>query len=69
MRRQQISQIVEDVQRVVHQLTTEISHQDIRFQAVPYSDTYNGNIKVSRAHLFCKVCGWVGLSVPQASPD
>ncbi|XP_064444654.1 protein mab-21-like 3 [Mirounga angustirostris] len=46
VRRQQISLIVEDVQRVVHQLTTEISHQDIRFQAVPYSDTYNGNIKV-----------------------
>lgn len=46
VRRQQLSQIVEEVQRVVHQLTTEISHQDIRFQAVPYSDTYNGNIKV-----------------------
>ncbi|XP_058992710.1 protein mab-21-like 3 isoform X2 [Mustela lutreola] len=45
-RRQQVSQIVEEVQRVVHHLTAEISHQDIRFQAVPYSDTYNGNIKV-----------------------
>ncbi|XP_046938251.1 protein mab-21-like 3 [Lynx rufus] len=46
LRRQQISQIVEEVQRVVHHLTTEISLQDLRFQAVPYSDTYNGNIKV-----------------------
>lgn len=50
LRRQWISQIVEEVQKVVH-LTTEISHQDIRFQAVPYSDTYNENIKVSRSHL------------------
>ncbi|XP_040327349.1 protein mab-21-like 3 isoform X3 [Herpailurus yagouaroundi] len=46
LRRQQISQIVEEVQRVVHHLTAEISLQDLRFQAVPYSDTYNGNIKV-----------------------
>uniref|UniRef100_A0A8C9UU29 Mab-21 like 3 n=1 Tax=Spermophilus dauricus TaxID=99837 RepID=A0A8C9UU29_SPEDA len=46
LRRQQVSQAVEEVQRVIHCLTTEISHQDIRFQAVPYSDIYNGNIKV-----------------------
>ncbi|XP_012513924.1 PREDICTED: protein mab-21-like 3 [Propithecus coquereli] len=46
LRRQRISQTVEEVQKVIHQLTTEISHQDIRFQAVPYSDTYNGNVKV-----------------------
>ncbi|XP_004421155.1 PREDICTED: protein mab-21-like 3 [Ceratotherium simum simum] len=45
-RRQWISQIVEEVQKVVHCLTTEISYRDLRFQAVPYSDTYNGNIKV-----------------------
>lgn len=66
-RRQQVSQIVEEVQRVVHHLTAEISHQDLRFQAVPYSDTYNGNIKVSRSHLLSKhhpgsqVHGWAGL--------
>lgn len=52
MRRQQLSQIVEEVQSVVHHLTTEISHQDVRFQAIPYSDMYNGNIKVSGSHLF-----------------
>ncbi|XP_073092305.1 protein mab-21-like 3 [Manis javanica] len=46
LQRQWISQIVEEVQKVVHHLMTEISHQDIRFQAVPYSDTYNENIKV-----------------------
>ncbi|XP_037682212.1 protein mab-21-like 3 [Choloepus didactylus] len=46
LRRELISQTVEEVQKVVHHLTTEISHQDVRFQAVPYSDTYNGNIKV-----------------------
>nr|XP_012617259.1 protein mab-21-like 3 isoform X1 [Microcebus murinus]XP_012617261.1 protein mab-21-like 3 isoform X1 [Microcebus murinus]XP_012617262.1 protein mab-21-like 3 isoform X1 [Microcebus murinus]XP_012617263.1 protein mab-21-like 3 isoform X1 [Microcebus murinus]XP_012617264.1 protein mab-21-like 3 isoform X1 [Microcebus murinus] len=45
-RRQRISQTVEEVQKVIHQLTTEISHQDIRFQAVPHFDTYNRNIKV-----------------------
>ncbi|XP_057355451.1 protein mab-21-like 3 [Manis pentadactyla] len=46
LQRQWISQIVEEVQKVVHHLTTEISRQDIRFQAVPYSDTYSENIKV-----------------------
>ncbi|XP_008262833.1 protein mab-21-like 3 [Oryctolagus cuniculus] len=46
LRRQQVAQTVEEVQKVVHRLTTEISHQDIRFQAVPYCDTHNGNIKV-----------------------
>ncbi|XP_008069763.2 protein mab-21-like 3, partial [Carlito syrichta] len=45
-RRHQISEALEEVQKVVHRLTTEISHQDVRFQAVPYSDSYNGNIKV-----------------------
>ncbi|KAM8786764.1 protein mab-21-like 3 isoform 1-T2 [Rhynchonycteris naso] len=46
MRRQQVSQTVEEVQKVIYQLTTEISNQDIRFQAIPYSFAYNGNIKV-----------------------
>ncbi|XP_076975562.1 protein mab-21-like 3 isoform X2 [Tamandua tetradactyla] len=46
LRRQLISQTVEEVQKVIHRLTTEISRQDVRFQAVPYSDTYNENIKV-----------------------
>ncbi|XP_068819669.1 protein mab-21-like 3 isoform X2 [Capricornis sumatraensis] len=45
LRRQWISQMVEEVQKVVHHLTTEISCQDFRFQAVPYCDTYNENIK------------------------
>ncbi|XP_055962534.1 protein mab-21-like 3 [Sorex fumeus] len=45
-RRQRLSQMTEEVQKVIHRLTTEISLQDIRFQAVPYSDTCNGNIKV-----------------------
>ncbi|XP_054311694.1 protein mab-21-like 3 [Pongo pygmaeus] len=45
-RSQQISQAMEEVQKVVHHLTTNISNQDIRFQAVPYSDMYNENIKV-----------------------
>lgn len=46
LRRQWISQMVEEVQKVVHHLTTEISYQDFRFQAVPYCDTYNENIKI-----------------------
>ena len=49
LRRQWISQMVEEVQKVVHHLTTEISYQDFRFQAIPYCDTYNENIKVSRS--------------------
>lgn len=49
LRRQQISQTVEEVQKIIHLLTTEISHQDSRFEAVPVSDTHNENIKVSRA--------------------
>ncbi|KAM5256067.1 protein mab-21-like 3 [Ctenodactylus gundi] len=56
LRRQQISQIVEEVQKVIHQLTTEISRQDCRFQAVPYCDAYNGNIKVlAPSHLLITV--------------
>lgn len=51
LRRQQIAQTVKEVQEVVHRLTAEISHQDSRFQAVSVSDTYNDNIKVSRALL------------------
>lgn len=46
LRRRWISQAVEEVQKVICRLTTEISHHDIRFQAIPYSFTYNGNIKV-----------------------
>lgn len=46
-RRQWVSQTVEEVQKVVYHLTTEISNQDIRFQAIPYSLMYNGNITVS----------------------
>ncbi|XP_048207805.1 protein mab-21-like 3 [Perognathus longimembris pacificus] len=46
LRCQQISQMVQEVQKVVHCLTTEISRQDVRFQAVPCSDGYNENIKV-----------------------
>lgn len=46
LRRQWISQALEEVQKVICRLTTEISHHDIRFQAIPYSFTYNGNIKV-----------------------
>ncbi|XP_008145439.2 protein mab-21-like 3 [Eptesicus fuscus] len=45
-RRQWVSQTVEEVQKVVYHLTTEISNQDIRFQAIPYSLMYNGNITV-----------------------
>ncbi|XP_004689662.1 PREDICTED: protein mab-21-like 3 [Condylura cristata] len=50
LRRQWVSQIVEEVQKIVQRLTTEISHRDVRFQAVPYSETYNGNIKVLGPH-------------------
>ncbi|XP_054420674.1 protein mab-21-like 3 [Pteronotus mesoamericanus] len=46
LRRQQVSQAVEEVQKVIYCLTTKISSQDVRFQAVPYSFTYNENIKV-----------------------
>lgn len=45
-RREWVSQMVEEVQKVVYHLTTEISNQDIRFQAIPYSLMYNGNITV-----------------------
>lgn len=47
-RRQRVSQMVQEVQRVVHRLTAEVSTQDTRFQAVPCSLTYNGNMKVRR---------------------
>ncbi|XP_036991022.2 protein mab-21-like 3 isoform X2 [Artibeus jamaicensis] len=46
LRRQWVSQTVEEVQKVIYHLTTKISNKDIRFQAIPYSLVYNGNIKV-----------------------
>ncbi|XP_045717601.1 protein mab-21-like 3 isoform X3 [Phyllostomus hastatus] len=46
LRRQWVSQTVEEVQKAIYHLTTKISNRDIRFQAIPYSFTYNGNIKV-----------------------
>lgn len=52
LRRQQVSQSVEEVQRVIHCLTAEVSHQDSRFQAVPASDTYNDSVKVLAPRLF-----------------
>ncbi|XP_055484278.1 protein mab-21-like 3 isoform X1 [Psammomys obesus] len=52
LRRQQISQTVEEVQKVIHCLTAEVSHQDSRFQAVAASDTYNDGIKVLAPSLF-----------------
>ena len=51
LRRQWVSQTVEEVQKAIYHLTTKISNQDIRFQAIPYSFMYNGNIKVSESHL------------------
>ncbi|XP_035108461.2 protein mab-21-like 3 [Callithrix jacchus] len=62
LRRQQISQAVEEVQKVVHHLTTNISSQDIRFQAVPYSDTYNVNIKVLAPSQFLATVPVKGLA-------
>ncbi|XP_016078802.1 PREDICTED: protein mab-21-like 3 [Miniopterus natalensis] len=46
LRRQGVSRTLEEVQKAVYHLTTEISNQDIRFQAIPYSLVYNENIKV-----------------------
>lgn len=40
---------MEEVQKIIHLLTTEISRQDSRFEAVPVSDTHNESIKVSGA--------------------
>lgn len=61
-RRRCLSQITEEVQKVIHRLTTEISLRDVRFQAVPYSDTYNGNIKVLAPSQFLITVPVKGLS-------
>ncbi|XP_006874870.1 PREDICTED: protein mab-21-like 3 [Chrysochloris asiatica] len=62
LRRQLISQTMREVQKVVHCLTTDISCHDIRFQAVPYSDTYNGNIKVLTPRHFLVTVPMKGLA-------
>ncbi|XP_062961887.1 protein mab-21-like 3 [Cynocephalus volans] len=62
LRCRRISQAVEEVQKVIHHLTTEISHQDFRFQAVLYSDTYNENIKVLAPSQFLITVPVKGLS-------
>lgn len=46
LRRQQVSKTVEELQKVIYRLTTDVSNQDVRFQAVPYSLAYDGNLKV-----------------------
>ncbi|XP_059529315.1 protein mab-21-like 3 isoform X3 [Myotis daubentonii] len=61
-RRQRVSQMVEEVQKVVYHLTTEISNQDIRFQAIPYSLMYNGNITVLSPSQFLVTVPVRGLS-------
>ncbi|XP_036198617.1 protein mab-21-like 3 isoform X2 [Myotis myotis] len=61
-RRQRVSQMVEEVQKVIYHLTTEISNQDIRFQAIPYSLMYNGNITVLSPSQFLVTVPVRGLS-------
>ncbi|ELK30842.1 PREDICTED: protein mab-21-like 3 isoform X2 [Myotis davidii] len=61
-RRQRVSQMVEEVQKIVYHLTTEISNQDIRFQAIPYSLMYNGNITVLSPSQFLVTVPVRGLS-------
>lgn len=51
LRRQRVSKTVEELQKVIYRLTTDVSNQDVRFQAVPYSLAYDGNLKVSRSRL------------------
>uniref|UniRef100_G1PMU8 Mab-21 like 3 n=1 Tax=Myotis lucifugus TaxID=59463 RepID=G1PMU8_MYOLU len=59
---QRVSQMVEEVQKVIYHLTTEISNQDIRFQAIPYSLMYNGNITVLSPSQFLVTVPVRGLS-------
>ncbi|XP_070251848.1 protein mab-21-like 3 isoform X2 [Myotis yumanensis] len=61
-RRRCVSQMVEEVQKVIYHLTTEISNQDIRFQAIPYSLIYNGNITVLSPSQFLVTVPVRGLS-------
>ncbi|XP_014390028.1 PREDICTED: protein mab-21-like 3 isoform X2 [Myotis brandtii] len=61
-RRRWVSQMVDEVQKVVYHLTTEISNQDIRFQAIPYSLMYNGNITVLSPSQFLVTVPVRGLS-------
>lgn len=61
-RRQWLSQVIVEVQKVIYHLTTEISLQDVRFQAIPYSDTCNGNIKVLAPSQFLVTVPMKGLA-------
>ncbi|XP_016044791.1 protein mab-21-like 3 [Erinaceus europaeus] len=59
---QWVSKVVEEVQKIVHHLTTEISNQDIRFQAIPYGDFYNEHIKVLAPTQFLVTVPMKGLA-------
>lgn len=41
-----VSKTVEEVQKIIQQLTTEISYKATRFQAISNSGIHNENIKV-----------------------
>lgn len=41
-----VSKAVEEVQKIIQQLTTEISYKAVRFQAISNSGIHNENIKV-----------------------
>ncbi|XP_044308377.1 protein mab-21-like 3 [Varanus komodoensis] len=44
-RHQVVSKIVDEVQKIIQQLTTEISNKDCRFQAISNSGIHNENLK------------------------
>ncbi|XP_029434222.1 protein mab-21-like 3 isoform X2 [Rhinatrema bivittatum] len=46
LRHHLVSKVVEEVQMVIQQLTTEVSTKDMRFQPISNSGMYNKNIKV-----------------------
>ncbi|XP_007485314.1 protein mab-21-like 3 [Monodelphis domestica] len=52
LRQSTISKTVEEVKKIIHELTSVISLKDIRFQPISKSDLYNENIKVLAPNQF-----------------
>ncbi|XP_020645229.3 protein mab-21-like 3 isoform X2 [Pogona vitticeps] len=62
MRHRVVSKTVDEVQKIIQQLTTDISNKDARFQAISNSGVHNENLKVLAPNQFLITVPLLGLS-------
>lgn len=62
LRHRMLSKAVDKVQKIIQQLTSEISNKDSRFQAISSSGIHNENVKVLTPSLFLITVPLLGLT-------